>query len=148
MKPKGTRAWIPRIDLAEDVKDALRAVRKRPGFSLTVALTLAFGVGINATVLAMADALLRRPFPFEDYDRLAVLWEVERGASERQPAAPANFRDWRSGARGFERLAAWEWWDTTLAAGDGPERVQGFRVSPGFFELLGIHLPRGRPFAP
>jgi predicted permease len=131
-----------------DLKYALRAIVRQPGRSLAVAVTLALGLGVNATVLGMADALALRPFRFHDYPRLVVLAEVSRGASQQDAVAPANFLDWREQASSFERLVAWEWWDATLAGSGEPERVQGFRVSPGFFELLGVAPTLGRSFTP
>jgi len=129
-----------------DFRFALRNVVRQPGSSIVVALTLALGLGLNATTLGMVDALFLRPFQFRDYDRLVVLSETVRGSSERESVAPANFLDWRTDARRFERLAAWQWWQSTLTAGNLPERVQGFHVSPGFFELLGIQPASGRFF--
>jgi putative ABC transport system permease protein len=133
--------------LAVDVRYALRAIRRQPGVSLVVAITLALGLGVNATVLGMMDALLLRPFQFRDYQRLVVLWEHARGASEREMVAPANFLDWQVQARSVEQLAAWQWSDATLTVAGEPERVQGFRVSHGFFELFGVAPALGRTFA-
>lgn len=132
--------------LVADVKYALRAIRKQPGASSVVALTLALGLGVNATVLGLMDAMLLRPFQFRDYHRLVVLWETAKGTSERETVAPANFLDWRQQARSLEQLAAWQWLDATLTGSGDPERAQGFRVSPGFFELLGIAPSLGRAF--
>jgi putative ABC transport system permease protein len=135
--------------LTSDVKHALRAIRKQPGVSLVVAVTLALGLGINATVLGMMDALLLRPFQFRDAAQLVVVWETVHGGSGRETVAPANFLDWRAQARSVEQLIAWAWLDATLTGrGGDPERVQGFRVSPGFFELLGITPVLGRTFVP
>jgi putative ABC transport system permease protein len=122
-------------------------LRRQPGFSLTVALTLALGLGLNATVLGMMDALLLRPFQFADYERLVVIWESPNGTSERQPVSPANYLDWRRQTSRVERLVAWEGWGATLTGRDEPERLQGFRVAPGFFEVLGVSPVLGRSFA-
>jgi putative ABC transport system permease protein len=130
-----------------DLKYAARTLRRQPGFSLAVALTLALGLGLNATVLGMMDALLLRPFQFSDYQRLAVAWEAPIGTSEREPVSPANYLDWRNQTRHLQRLVAWEGWGATLTGRDEPERLQGFRVSPGFFEVLGINPAAGRSFA-
>jgi putative ABC transport system permease protein len=129
-----------------DLKYALRSIRRQPGVSLVVAVTLALGLGVNAAVFGMMDALLLRPFQFRDYQRLVVLWETPRGASEREMVAPATFLDWRKQARSVERLAAWQWYDATLTVAGEPERVQAFRVSADFFDLLGIRPSLGRSF--
>jgi putative ABC transport system permease protein len=133
--------------LAADVKYAVRAIRKQPAVSLVVALALALGFAVNTTVLGMMDALLLRPFQFRDYPRLVVLWETVRGASQREPVTAANFLDWQSQARSVEQLTAWQWLDATLSGRGEAERVQGFRVSSGFFDLLGITPALGRTFA-
>ena len=133
--------------LASDLRYALRTIRRQPGASLVVAITLALGLGVNATVLGMMDALLLRPFQFRDYQRLVVLWEHARGTTEREMVAAANFLDWQAQARSVEQLAAWQWSDATLTVAGEPERVQGFRVSQGFFDLLGITPILGRTFA-
>jgi hypothetical protein len=100
--------------LYADLKSAFRAIRKQPGSSLVIATTLALGLGVNATVLGMMDALLLRPFQFPDYQRLVVVWETPRGAAERDTIAPATFLDWRAQVRGIGQLVAWEWSDSTL----------------------------------
>jgi putative ABC transport system permease protein len=134
---------------ASDIKHAFRAIRKQPGASFVVALTLALGLGINATVLGLMDALLLRPFQFRDAERIVVLWEAVHGSGDRETVAPANFLDWRAQAHSVERFVAWAWLDATLTGrGGDPERVQGFRVTSGFFELLGIAPARGRTFSP
>ena len=146
---EGPRKETPVSSFMSDLRQALRALRKQAGLSAVVAVTLALGLGINATVLGMMDALLLRPFQFRDADRLVVVWEQVRGGSDREQVARANFLDWRAQARSIEQLSAWDWLDATLTGRGGePERVQGFRVSPGFFELLGITPALGRTFAP
>ena len=133
---------------ASDLKFAFRAIRKQPGVSVVVAVTLAIGLGVNATVLGMMDAMLLRPFPFRDYQRLVVLWERPLAGSEREQVARANYLDWRSQARAVEQFTAWAWVDATLTGTGDPERVQGFRVSATFFDLLGIAPALGRTFTP
>jgi putative ABC transport system permease protein len=133
-------------DLVFDLRYAVRTLRSQPSFSLAVALTLALGLGLNASVLGMMDALLLRPFQFHDYQRLVVLFETPKGTSDREPVAPANYLDWRDEMRSVERLVAWEHWGATLSGSTEPERLQGFRVSPAFFETLGIHPTAGRAF--
>ena len=129
-----------------DVKHALRMLRVQPGFSLAVALTLALGLGLNATVLGMMDAMLLRPFQFPEHERLVVIWESPTTTSERQSVSPANYLDWRQQATKVQRLVAWEGWSAVLGGRqEAPERLQAFRVSPGFLELLRVPA-LGRPF--
>jgi putative ABC transport system permease protein len=143
-----SRTLVRRIleDSILDLTYAARTLRRQPGFSLAVAVTLALGLGLNATVLGMMDALLLRPFQFPEYQRLVVLWEAPIRTSERQPVSPANYLDWRQQTSTIQSLVAWEGWGATLTGRDQPERLQGFRVSPGFFEVLGAAPAIGRSF--
>jgi putative ABC transport system permease protein len=133
-------------NLRADVKYALRTILNQPGFSLVVALALALGLGINATVFGMMDSILLRPFPFPEYERLVILSEKVRGGSERDAVSAANFLDWRKQSKATEQHAAWEGWDAALTGGEETERLQGARVTPGFFELLGVRPVIGRAF--
>ena len=139
--------WIwPRLDgVWQDVRNAARTLTREPSFGLVVAITLALGIGLNATVFGMMDALLLRPFQFRDYERIVVLREARKGASEREPLAPANFLDWRSQSRSFEPLSAWEPWGINLTSNGETRRLAGARVSAGFFELLGVQPALGEP---
>lgn len=129
----------------QDVRNAVRALGREPSFCLVVALTLALGVGLNATVFGMMDALLLRPFQFPDYQRIVILGEVRKGAAEREPVAAADFLDWRRQARSFDTLSAWEGWGVNLTGRGEAERLQGARVAAGFFELLGVSAAVGQP---
>ena len=131
-------------DVLLDLRYAVRSLRRQQAFSVAVALTLALGLGLNATVLGMMDALLFRPFQFQDYQRLVVVWEMPSGTSERQQVASANYLHWRSNVASIERLVAWEGWGATLTGRDEPERLQALRVSPGYFEVLGVSPVIGR----
>ncbi len=135
-------------DIVLDLRYAARTLTSQPSFALAVALTLALGLGLNGTVFGIMDALLLRPFQFQDYDRLVVLFETPAGTADRDPVAPATYADWRRDMRTVERLVAWENWGATLGGRTEPERVQGFRVSAGFFDTLGIRPATGRAFQP
>ncbi|HEY8548475.1 MAG TPA: ABC transporter permease [Vicinamibacterales bacterium] len=141
--------WISRwLDTTwQDVRNGMRMLRRDPWLSIVVALTLALGVGMNATAFGLMDALLLRPFQFQDVDRIVLLREVRRGSAEREAVAPANFLDWQAQSNAFERLSAWEPWAVDLTGGSEAQRIQGARVGPGFFELLGVSPAAGRPFA-
>ena len=139
--------WIwPWLESAcQDLRNAARALRREPSFAVVVAVTLALGVGLNATVFGLMDALLLRPFQFLGYERMVVVREARKGASERESVAPATFLDWRSQSRGFEMLSAWEGWGVNLTGRGEAERLQGARVAAGFFELLGVTPALGYP---
>src|SRR5919106_326083 len=90
----------------QDWVHAGRLFRKQPGFALAIALTLALGLGVNATVLGMMDALLLRPYQFPDYQRIVVLWSSSKGTSDRQSVPPADYLDWRRLTSTVEHLVA------------------------------------------
>ena len=135
--------------LLSDVRFALRGFRKRPLHGLLVVLTLAVGLAANAAIFSGLNALILRPLAFPNLPRLVRVMETAPGTEDydRYNVAPANFQDWaQSGA--LESLVALQWWDGNLRGRDLPERVAGFRVSPGFFSSLGIAPLLGRGFLP
>jgi putative ABC transport system permease protein len=136
--------------LGLETRHALRALIKRPALSLIVVGTLSLGLGANAAILAMIDALVVRPFVFSDIDRIALVSQTSRESpgDRRGRVAPANFIDWKKQTDVFERLAAFEWWEVDLIGRDVPERVQGFFVSADFFPTLGVRPEHGRSFLP
>jgi putative ABC transport system permease protein len=135
--------------LTSDIRFALRGLTKRPAQSLLVILTLAVGLAANAVIFGALDALLLRPLEFPNLPRLVRLWETTPGTPdyERGNVAPGNLHDWAESGM-FEKVVAMEWWNANLRGREVPERVQGFRVSPVFFETLGVAPQRGRGFLP
>jgi len=113
-------------------------------FAVTAILTLALAIGGNSAVFSMIRAVLLRPFPWPDPDRLVVVWETNQkeGTARANPSS-ANFFDWRERSHSFEALAHWRFVYFNLSGDDrfAPERVQGARVAATFLPLLG-----GQPF--
>lgn len=135
--------------LGLESRHALRAVVKRPGLSGILILTLALGLGANAAVFALIDALVLRPFTMPDVDRIVLLSHTRPDEIDRrQTVSPADFIDWRRQSDAFERLAATDWWDANLVGRDEPEAVLGFRVSADFFPAIGVQPALGRGFLP
>ena len=133
--------------LGLDVKYALRSNLQRPWLAALIVLTLALGLGANAAVLAMVDALIVRPFPFPEVDRILLLSDSSRDSEyRREQVSPANFLDWKREGDRIQRMSAFSWWDVNLVGRDEPERVQGFRVSADFFPALGVQPALGRGF--
>ncbi|HXT33925.1 MAG TPA: ABC transporter permease [Vicinamibacterales bacterium] len=135
--------------LAMEARLAARSLLKRPGLTAAVALTLALGLGANAAVFGIIDALLVRPFNMPAVDRIVTISEIAPVdfGSRRETVSPANFLDWRRDLAGtVDHLAAMEWWDANLVGRDEPERALGFRVSSGFFAAVGIEPVLGRGF--
>jgi len=91
--------------LFKDVRYGFRMLMKRPGFTLVAILTLALGIGANTAIFSVVNAVMLRPLPFKDPERLVMVWETrpDRGINT---ATPANFLDWREQNQVFEELAA------------------------------------------
>jgi putative ABC transport system permease protein len=131
----------------KDVRYGWRGLWKRPLVTLTVAATLALGLGANAAIFNTIDRLVLRPFPFADPDRVVMLAETGPGLEFRKESvSPANFLDWRQQSDAITNLAAAAWWDANLLGRNDPERVQGFLVSSGYFDALGVRPVLGRGF--
>jgi putative ABC transport system permease protein len=131
--------------LAQDLRYALRQLRKNPGFTTVAVITLALGIGANTAIFSNVNALLLRPFEFPDLDRIVAIWETVPKENIRQArAAPANFRDWQQQSHSFEHLAAIHGWDANLTGEGIGERAEGYRVTSDFFSLLGVQPLLGR----
>jgi putative ABC transport system permease protein len=125
--------------VATNLRLAGRLIRKNPGFSLAVVLTLALGIGINTLIFSIVNAVLLAPLPYRGVDRLVMVWETRPTQSEeRSVVAPANFEDWQRQARVFAGLAAFYPAKMNLAGHGDPQQVDGAFVTPGFFRLLRI----------
>ncbi len=132
-------------NLWQDLRYGSRILWKRPGFTLIAILTLALGIGANTAIFSVVHALLLRPLPYIESERLVLLSE-KLPAGERQSASHPNYADWRARAQSFEGMAVGWLQSFTLTGGDRSERVLGYTVNWNFFPLLGINPQRGRMF--
>jgi putative ABC transport system permease protein len=136
---------FPRLEaLARDVSLGARRLRRSAGFTAAATLTLALGIGANAALFALVDAVLLRPLPYPEPHRLLSLQETGGGA--RLSVAPANLADYRVPA--FESLAAWHFVERDLSEGGRPETLSGHAVTADFFAVLGKGPVLGRAFLP
>jgi putative ABC transport system permease protein len=100
---------------ARDLKLAVRSLAGAKGYTAIIVVTLALGIGANTAVFSMVDALVLRPFPIPDIERLVMLWErVPKLEEDRGAVSPANFLDWKAQTTVFEDLVADEWWDVNI----------------------------------
>lgn len=130
-----------------DIRYALRALWKRPGFTAAAVLMLALGVGANTAIFSVLHAVLLQPLPFEEPDRLVRIWESrEKRGWDRFNMNPSNFWDFRDRNESFEDLAAYFRGSFNLTGVGFAERVDGGLVSAGFFGLLGVKPILGRTF--
>jgi len=135
--------------LSEDLRFAVRGLIKRPAASLLLVLTLALGLAANAVIFNVLDALILRPFDFPGQERLVRVHETSRDFDgiDLSNVAPANLLDWQAQAGGvFSDMIGLQWWDASLRGREAAERVQGYKVGPGFFDALGVAPVEGRGF--
>jgi len=133
--------------LLADARHAARVLARAPGFSLVVVLTLALGIGLNTAIFSVTNAVLLRPLPFHDPDRLAVLWEtwLDQGVNT-MFASPPNYADWRERSRAFQEIAAFSPASFFLRSDEETIQVQGAQVSANLFRTLGVSPLLGRGF--
>src|SRR5262245_16243884 len=131
--------------LLRNIRLALRGMRRTPGFSTAVVLTLTLGVGANSAVFSAIDAVLLRPLPFPDSDRLVQLPQTQPAAGETH-IAPIRLREWKRLNSTFVDIAGYFTSDIVDTSGAFPERVLATRVTRGFFEVLGVSPAMGRAF--
>ena len=131
-----------------DLKFALRQLLKNPGFTAVAVLTLAICLGANLTILTAVDAILLRALPFAAPERLAVVYNSLPGlGADRLSASIPNYFDRRRSIKAFESVSIYEESSVIVGeAGSPPRRVPTMRVSPEFFETLGVPLAMGQPF--
>jgi len=136
--------------LIQDVRYGFRTLLKNPGFAAVVVTILALGIGANSAIFSVMNALLLRPLPYKDSDRIVlVMGDSPRFyGDEAAPVSYPDFTDWRSQNHVFEEMAAIAPSKFNLAGEAEPERVEGFRVSAGYFSVLRVDPLLGRTFLP
>jgi putative ABC transport system permease protein len=136
------------IRLFDDIRFGFRLLLKSRGAAAIAVLALGIGIGANTASFIALKAMVLRPLPFKDLNRIVTLWETPvKSPTARDPASPANFLDWKEQAHSYQHLAAYRWWDVNLTGVDDPEHLQGYAVSPEFFPLLGMAPELGRGFS-
>jgi predicted permease len=143
--------WRDRADLLlQDVKYALRTLRKNPGFTLVAVLTLAIGIGMNSAIFSVVNGVLLKPLPFKEPERLVRIYQVEsvNGANKQTVASAVDVDDWRARRHVLADLGGYfyaEGMSGTDMTGIGePQRVDAAYVTPGFFPTLGVAPQIGR----
>jgi len=131
--------------LLKDTSYAIRNLIKRPGFTLIAVVTLALGIGANSVIFSAINALLLKPLPFPELDRVVAVWDRNQARGvERNEVAMANYLDWKAQNQSFENLGLYAWWSANLTGQETPERLQGFVVTSNFFDVTGVKPIMGR----
>ena len=132
--------------LLRDISYGIRSLLKRPGFTAIAVVTLALGIGANTAIFSVVNAVLLRPLPFPESQR--VMWLGQKSSEVTQAAGQPKFIFWREQSQSFESMAAYEGFrgGGNLAGGDEAEYVGGLHVSADFFRVLGVNPILGRTF--
>jgi putative ABC transport system permease protein len=137
--------------LLQDVRFAFRQMAKRPGFTLVVVLTMALGIGANAAIFSVLDAVLLRPLPYPEPQRLIKVWSRFTGIgmpNDQNWVSAPELRDYQQLNSSFSDLAGIDVGSFNLGVKGSPVRVVGAAVSPSLFGMLGAQAVMGRTFLP
>jgi putative ABC transport system permease protein len=135
--------------IVQDLRYAIRTLLKKPGFCAIAVLTLALGIGANTAIFSVINAVVLKPLPFAQPERIAQIWEYDkRQAPAQGTISPHNFKDWRNQSKLFEQMAAYRYVNFTFTDGNQPESLRGSAVSSSLFAVLGVQPALGRDFLP
>jgi len=137
------------MNLLNDLRHSLRQIFNSPGFFAVAVAALALGIGANTAIFSAVEAVLLRPLPYFQPDRLVMVWEDSSfiGFPDNTPA-PANYVDWKAQNTVFSDMAARQGSTMSLTGDGAPEQLYGQRVTPNFFDVLGVQPANGRIFTP
>jgi len=140
-------AWgFPTLEsLLKDIRYGFRAVRRAPGFSLIVILTLALGIGLNSALFSVVHAVLLKPLPYPDAERLVWFGE-SLGRDSGISVTWVNFKHWRDSNHTFESMAEFQFTALTMAGRADPQQTRGMVVTAPYFGLIGVTRPLWEPF--
>jgi len=139
--------WLE--NFLQDIRYGLRMLVKNPGFTAVAVLTLALGIGANTAIFSVVNAVLLKPLPYADSDRLAVIWVTEPSAPGGLfPDTAPDFQDWQAQNQAFEGMSAVTMGGGTLTGAGEPRQLNGLSVSPNTFQLLRVQPQLGRSFSP
>ena len=139
-------SWL--LSFGQDLRFAARGLRKNPGLVAVVVLSLALGIGANSTIFSVMSTIMYRPLPYEQPDRLMVIWETEQGRPDSREQPPiAEVVDWKKQSHVFDDIALTSFTESTPVAGLGEaENLRVQFVTPNFFHVLGASPALGRVF--
>jgi putative ABC transport system permease protein len=131
--------------LIQDVRFALRSLARRPTFTIIAALTLALGIGANTAIFSVVNAVLLRPLPYPEPDRMALVWGTQ-GSQGNNGVVYPDYLDWKARNRTFADMGAVRGQSVNMTGGDTPERLVGSFVSASLFRVVGAKMADGRAF--
>src|SRR5689334_2672412 len=140
-----------------DLRYAFRSLRRRRTFAFVAISTIALAIGAATSIYSIVDGVLFRSLPYRDASRIVAIWQTDSSRRtnpmlsaywDRVPLDYTDFVRWRSRQTSFDAVGAWSGFGAMIDGARGPEQIVGTRVSPGLFELLGVHPVLGRSFLP
>jgi putative ABC transport system permease protein len=138
--------------LLQDLRFALRLLRKNPGFALMAAIIMALGIGANTAIFSIVNKVLLQPLPFRDADRVVQIWHTPPQSSfpgmTTFSISPANFLDWQKENHVFDKMALYSGANFDITGAGKPEAIGASTVSSDFFSALGVDPIHGRVFRP
>ena len=133
--------------LIQDLRYALRQLRKNPGFTVVVVATLGLGIGANTAIFSVVHTVLLAPLPYRDVDRLTMIWGRNLARGDQQfPVSAGDFTDWKQKNDVFESIAPSYDNEVTLTGAGEPKLVLGYAISPNYFRILDVAPKIGRTF--
>src|SRR3954468_16372927 len=137
----------PMDAIVQDLRYAARSLRRQPAFALLAIATLALGIGANTAIFSAVNAVLLRPLPYRDPDRIVTVWEKRQAEGVNDNVvSPADFLDWARMNQGFEAVAAMTTAPVDLLGSGEPEQLFAGVVSPAFFDILRVQPMLERTF--
>ena len=130
-----------------DLTHALRSLRRQPTFTLVAILTLALGIGANTAIFSVIKTVVLNPLPYEDPDKIAVMWEVNPEGNQDRVSIP-TFQDWQHETKTLESMAAYRQVDFSYSGNGDPRNVPGVKATPDLFTVLKANAALGRTFLP
>ena len=143
--PEYPQETHPMEALRQDLRYAFRTLLRRPAFAIVAGLTLALGIGANTAIFSVVDAVLLRPLPWPDNERLVIVYGT-RGQNQQGGVVYLDFLDWREQSQSFDELGVIRGQSVNLTGGDTPDRVTGSFVTASTFRMLGASTLQGRLF--
>ncbi|MGE0866381.1 MAG: ABC transporter permease, partial [Vicinamibacterales bacterium] len=136
-------------NLLQDIRYGIRTLTRQPGFAATALLTLALGIGATTAIFSVVNAVVLRPLPFDQPERIVVVTNVNTKTGTRSTTVSGpDFRDWRDQSRSFEALAYWAGGETSATVNNASDYAFAAVVTPGYFQVFGATARVGRLFSP
>src|ERR1051325_1284063 len=136
-------------NILQDIRFGLRTLIKTPAYTVVALIALALGTGANSAIFSVVNAVLLRPLPYAEPDRVAMVWGNNLNLGDNKFAlSMPDYKDYRDQNGVFEQLACFAYDDLNLTSGEVPLHLQGTMVSANFFDTLGVKEATGRLFSP